>query len=198
MNNEHLEISEELKQLREDYSALKKELERERIINDDLMESAFKRNVRTIMFDKKLSLVACAVAAVILPIIGFLFSGPFKYMAILELSILALGAVNIMFYRKYDLNKIPFSDILNATRTMKSYKKSYTRMTIVVWVATLSLLAYFCPRIIEAWSTPLKATFAIVFLAIVVSVCLFVEFHYSKKIIDSCDSIINCLDGFNE
>ncbi len=99
---------------------------------------------------------------------------------------------------KYDLNNIPFSDVLNATRTMKDYKKSYTRMTIIVWVATIALLAYFCPRIIEAWSTPLKTTCAIVFPAIAVTVGLFVEFRYSKKIIESCDSIIKDLDGFNE
>lgn len=198
MNNEYLEISEELKQLREDYSALMKELEREKIINEGLMGSAFKSNVKTILFDKKLSLVASVVAAVVLPIIGFLFSGPFKYMAMLEIFALALGAVNIVFYRKYDLNKIPFSDVLNATRTMKDYKKSYTRMTVVVWGATIALLAYFCPRIIEAWSTPFKATLAIVFLAIAVTIGLFVEFRYSKKIIESCDSIIKDLDGFNE
>lgn len=198
MNNEYLEISEELKQLREDYSALKKELEREKIVNEGLMDCAFRRNVKTILFDKKISLIASVVAAVVLPIIGFLFSGPFKYMAMLEIFVLALGAVNIVFYRKYDLNKIPFSDVLNATRTMKDYKKSYTRMTVVVWGATIALLAYFCPRIIEAWSTPFKATLAIVFLAIAVTIGLFVEFRYSKKIIESCDSIIKDLDGFNE
>ena len=42
MNNEYLEISEELKQLKEDYSALKIELERERIINEGLMHSTFR------------------------------------------------------------------------------------------------------------------------------------------------------------
>lgn len=198
MNNEYLEISEELKQLREDYSALKKELEREKIVNEGLMDCAFKRNVKTILFDKKISLIACAIAAVLFPIIGFLFSIPLKYTAILEISVLVFGAVTVVFYMKYDFNKIPFSDVRNAARTMKDYKKSYTRMTIVVWVATIALLAYFCPRIIEAWSTPIKATCAIVFLAIVVTVCLFVEFRYSKKIIDSCDSIIKELDGFNE
>ena len=198
MNNEHLEISEELKQLKEDYSALKIELERERIINEGLMHSTFKRNVRAIMFDKKLSLAVGAGAAVVLPIIGFLFTAPFKYMAILEIFVLALVVATIVLYRKYDLNKIPFSDVLNATRTMKDYKKSYTRMTVVVWGATIALLAYFCPRIIEAWSTPFKATLAIVFLAIAVTIGLFVEFRYSKKIIESCDSIIKDLDGFNE
>ncbi|MCQ2170132.1 MAG: hypothetical protein MJY48_01035 [Bacteroidales bacterium] len=165
---------------------------------EKFMDSAFKSNVKTILFDKKLSLVASVVAAVVLPIIGFLFSGPFKYMAMLEIFVLALSAVNIVFYRKYNLNKIPFSDVLNATRTMKDYKKSYTRMTVVVWGATIALPAYFCPRIIEAWSTPFKATLVIVFLAIAVTIGLFVEFRYPKKIIESCDSIIKGLEGFNE
>lgn len=198
MNNEHLEISEELKQLKEDYSALKIELERERIINEGLMHSTFKRNVRAIMFDKKLSLAVGACAAVVLPIIGFLFSAPFKYMAILEIFVLALVVATIVLYRKYDLNKIPFSDVLNATRTMKDYKKAYTRMTFVTWIATIALVVSFCPKIIESWSTPIKATLAIILLAIAVTAGLFVDIRYSKKIIDSCNNIIKGLDGFNE
>ena len=198
MNNEHLEISEELKQLKEDYSALKIELEREKIVNEELLDSTFKRNVRAIMFDKKLSLAVGACAAVVLPIIGFLFSAPFKYMAILEIFVLALVVATIVLYRKYDLNKIPFSDVLNATRTMKDYKKAYTRMTFVTWIATIALVVSFCPTIIESWSTPIKATLAIILLAIAVTVGLFVDIRYSKKIIDSCNNIIKGLDGFNE
>ena len=198
MNNEHLETSEELKQLREDYSALKTELERERIINENLMNSAFKRNVRTIMFDKKLSLVGGAVGAVFFPTIGFLYSTPFIYVAILEILDLFIVAATIVLYRKYDLDKIPFSDVLNASKTMKNYKKAYTRMTFATWIAFFAVLAYFCPRMIENWSTPSKATCAIVFLAIIVIFGLFVEFRYSKKIMDSCDSIIKGLDGSNE
>ena len=38
MNDEHLEITEELRQLREDYSTLKKELEREKIVNEETGE----------------------------------------------------------------------------------------------------------------------------------------------------------------
>lgn len=65
--------------------------------------------------------------------------------------------------------KFIFSDVLNATRTMKDYKKSHTRMTVAVWIATIALILSFCPRIIEAWSTPFKATLVIVLLAIAVT-----------------------------
>lgn len=42
-------------------------------------------------------------------------------------------------------------------------------MTVAVWIATIALILSFCPRIIEAWSTPFKATLAIVLLAIAVT-----------------------------
>ena len=102
MNDEHLEITEELRQLREDYSTLKKELEREKIVNEELLDSTFKRNVRTIMGDKKLSIIAGLIAAFLLPMIGFLFAAPFKYIAILEIYVLALTSVYILFYKKHD------------------------------------------------------------------------------------------------
>lgn len=198
MNDEHLEISEELRQLREDYSTIKKELEREKIVNEELLDSTFKRNVRTIMGDKKLSIIAGLIAAFLLPMIGFLFAAPFKYIAILEIYVLALTSVYILFYKKYDFNMIPSFDVLNASRMMKEFKKSYTHMIFISWSVAIAILVSFCPMIIKAWSTPLKAICAISFLVIVLVVCLFLEYHYSKKIIDSCDSIIKRLDNCNE
>lgn len=198
MNNESFELSDDLKQLKEDYSALKKELEAERIINKDLMNSAFKRNLRTIMFDKKLSLAAGVIAAVVMPIVAMLFSVPFRFLVTLEIFILSLIVVIVLFYRKYDLNKVPFYDVLNASKTIKEFKKSYIHMTIIVWIALIAIIVSFMPRIFEVWSTPLKTVCAVTFLAIVVTVCLFVEFRYSKTIIDSCNSITKSLEGFNE
>ena len=133
MNDEHLEITEELRQLREDYSTIKKELEREKIVNEELLDSTFKRNVRTIMGDKKLSIIAGLIAAFLLPMIGFLFAAPFKYIAILEIYVLALTSVYILFYKKYDFNMIPSFDVLNASRMMKEFKKSYTHMIFISW-----------------------------------------------------------------
>ncbi len=198
MNNEGFEMSDELKQLKENYSVLKKELETEKIINDELMKSALKRNFRLLMFDKKLSLAALVVAAVVMPIIAFLFSVPLKFLVIVEIFALVVIVATVVFYRKYDLNKIPFYDVLNASKTMKEFKKSYIQMNIVVWIAAIAIIVSFIPRILKVWSTPLKTVCAVSFLAIVLTVCLFVEFRYSKTIIDSCNSITKSLDEFNE
>ena len=127
-----------------------------------------------------------------------LFAAPFKYIAILEIYVLALTSVYILFYKKYDFNMILSFDVLNASRMMKKFKKSYTHMIFISWSVAIAILVSFCPMIIKAWSTPLKAICAISFLVIVLFVCLFLEYHYSKKIIDSCDSIIKRLDNCNE
>ena len=110
----------------------------------------------------------------------------------------ALTSVYILFYKKYDFNMIQSFDVLNASRMMKKFKKSYIHMIFISWSVAIAILVSFCPMIIKAWSTPLKAICAISFLVIVLFVCLFLEYHYSKKIIDSCDSIIKRLDNCNE
>ena len=71
------------------------------------------------MGDKKLSIIAGLIAAFLLPMIGFLFAAPFKYIAILEIYVLALTSVYILFYKKYDFNMIQSFDVLNASRMMK-------------------------------------------------------------------------------
>ena len=76
------------------------------LIEKHKLDSTFKRNVRTIMGDKKLSIIAGLIAAFLLPMIGFLFAAPFKYIAIVEIYVLALTFVYILFYKKYDFNMI--------------------------------------------------------------------------------------------
>ena len=198
MKEERIGTMEELEQIKLEYSTLKEDLEKERIINKELMESAFKANVKAIMNDKKISLIAGAVAAVALLVIGYLYSTPVKYLAILEIFVFAGIAANIFFYKKYDLNRLALCDVLTSSKTMREFKKVYTRMVFIVWVVALLLLGWFCPRIIAAWSTPLKAFCAIAFLAIVVTICLAVEYRYSKKILECCDDIIKRLDDFKE
>lgn len=198
MKEERIEILENLEQMRLEYSAMKEDLAKEKIINEELMERAFKANVKTIMNDKKISVIAGAVAAVALLVIGYLYSTPIKYLVILEIFVFAGIAANIIFYRKYDLNRLSFCDVLTSSKTMREFKKSYTRMIFIVWGVALLLLGWFCPRIIAAWSTPLKAFCAIAFLAIVVTICLVVEYRYSRKILECCDGIIKRLDDYKE
>lgn len=198
MKEERIGIMEELEQIKLEYSTLKEDLEKERIINKELMESAFKANVKTIMNDKKISLIAGAVAAVALLVIGYLYSTPMEYLVILEIFVFALIAANIIFYKKYDLDQLPFSDVLTSSKIMRNFRKAYTRMIYIVWAVLIMILIGFCPKILAVWSTPLKAWCAIGFLSIAVAVGLAVEYRYSKKILECCDGIIKRLDDFKE
>ena len=52
MNKEELDINQELEQMRQDYAALKERFDKQQIINDRLMEKAFKSDVRWLSVDK--------------------------------------------------------------------------------------------------------------------------------------------------
>ena len=61
MNKEELDINQELEQMRQDYAALKERFDKQQIINDRLMEKAFKSDVRWLSADKLSGLIAGAL-----------------------------------------------------------------------------------------------------------------------------------------
>ena len=53
MNKEEFDINQELEQMQQDYAALKERFDKQQIINEQLMEKAFKSDIRWLSFDRK-------------------------------------------------------------------------------------------------------------------------------------------------
>ena len=68
MNKEERNIDQELEQMRQDYAALKERLDKQQIINEQLMQNAMKKDVRRLFLSKKSipATIALFIIAVIL------------------------------------------------------------------------------------------------------------------------------------
>lgn len=62
MNKEEFDINQELEQMRQDYASLKERFDKQQIINDKLMEKAFKSDVQWLSFDQTSSVVVGILA----------------------------------------------------------------------------------------------------------------------------------------
>ena len=69
MNKEEFDINQELDQMRQDYANLKEQFDKQQIINEQLMEKAFKSDIRWLTFDKKSTPIAGI--ALVLVLISF-------------------------------------------------------------------------------------------------------------------------------
>ena len=72
MNKEEFDINQELEQMRQDYADLKERFDQQQIINEQLMEKAFKADVRWLSRDRNSGVIAVILgipAIIILSII---------------------------------------------------------------------------------------------------------------------------------
>lgn len=196
--NEELNCSEELKQLKEQYLTLKQDLDKQKIVNDEFMKATFKRNVAVIERDKIISNIAAPIAMAVVIIITILKKIPLYYPIVAGSLIVFLFVLNLVFYKKYDINRMLSCDVLTSIIAVKQFKKAYFRYLIIVWGAVLLVIMYFIPRIYSSWSTPTKAMCAVALLILVIIVCLGIEYLNSKTIINAADEIVSTLESYEE
>ena len=72
MNKEEFDINQELEQMRQDYAALKERFDKQQIINEKLMEKAFKSDVRWLSTDKQSGLIAGALGIPLVIVISII------------------------------------------------------------------------------------------------------------------------------
>ena len=194
MNLEERNIDQELEQMRQDYAALKGRFDKQQIINEQLMEKSFKSDIHWLSFDRK-SLPVIGVAIVLLMLYFSAGRGvPWRYtipMGVVGvLSVLLMGWV----YKNLSLDTLYGEDILTATRKVKRFKQQYLWGTMFAWVAVLGVIGALSPAIYRIWSPAGKGVTVFVQLAAALAICAIVGLFCYKRLMKSCDNILNRLE----
>ena len=193
MNKEEIDINQEMEQMRQDYAALKERFDKQQIINEQLMEKAFKSDIRWLSVDRK-SLPVAGVMLVLVMIYCSAERGvPWRYTIPLGLVgiivLLVLGRV----YKNLSLDTLYAEDILTATRKVKRFKQQYMWCTLFAWVAVLGMIGVFSPVIYRLWSPAGKGVTVFVQIAAAMAICAGIGLFCYKRLMKSCDNILERL-----
>ena len=193
MNQEEFDINQELEQMRQDYAALKERFDKQQIINDQLMEKAFKSDVRWLSFDKNSAVVASILAVPSIITLSIIKKLEWWFPVVACIFILTICFAQLRLYKNLSKDTLYTEDILSATRKMKRFKLQYQRFFSVSMIAAVILAGSYVPSIYHSWSTPEQGTkMALILVLIVVALCI-MGFFYYKRLMKSCDSIIEQL-----
>jgi MFS family permease len=193
MNQEEFDINQELDQMRQDYAALKERFDRQQIINDRLMEKAFKSNVRWLSADRLSGLIAGALGIPLIIAISIIKHVDWWFPAVWSIFIVIVIWAMLRMYRNLSKETLYEDDILSATKKVKRFKQQYQRFFFVSIASALALIGAYAPTVYHSWSSPEQGLKMLLLLGLIVVTLCVLGYLFYKRLMKACDSIIDQL-----
>ena len=192
MNKEEFDINKELEQMRQDYADLKERFDKQQIINGELIQTAMKKDVRRLFLSKKtlpVSIALAVIAVVLCFVMGYSWWLP---VSIIIYSLIFIPGV-FWVYKGVREDDIYNGDILSTTETLLQFKKRY-----IALVAGICLFFFAFVIAVTLHMTTMNISTELmwrrgIIVAILCIVTLALEYYSAKRLLNSCDDIIQRL-----
>ena len=192
MHKEEFDINQELEQMRQDYADLKERFDKQQIINDHLMQTAMKGDVRRLFLSKKtipLGITVLVIAVILSFVQGYEWWLP---AALIVFGLIFFPGV-FWAYKGVREDVIYNGDILSTTEVLRKFKKRYIAVETGICI-------YFFAFVVLAtlYMTSLNISAEMmwrrgIFIALLCVGTLTLEYVYAKRLLKSCDDIIDRL-----
>ena len=192
MKKEEFDINQELDQMRQDYAHLKERFNNQQIINEELIQNAMNKDVRRLFLTKRT--IPFGVALTIMAVILSHVQG-FAWWVTLSIILFGLILFPVAFWVYKDLreDEIYNGDILTTTCTLLRFKKRYIALVdgICIYFFAFVIVATIFMTSMNI-STELMWRRGII-IAILCIGTLALEYISAKRLLKSCDDIIERL-----
>ena len=186
--------SKELQELKSEYNDLKETLNKQRIVNKELLEQIRKQKTSFIGKDltKRMSMdiITIPMIIVICHAVGWpiWFAVAVSIWALIDLVAVLVGR------KRFDTQKMLDGDVLTVAKTVKEYKRFYHLSVVVGAIPAVALVAFVLIRIYtqSASDDNMLLPTAIYIFACLAGILLSVK-TYRKKM-EACDSLIDSLE----
>ena len=187
--------SKELQELKSEFNDLKETLNKQRIVNKELLDQIRKQKTSFIGKDltKRMStdIITIPMIIVICHAVGWpvWFAVAVSIWALIDLIAVLVGR------KKFDTRKMLDDDVLTAAKTVKEYKRFYHLSVVVGAIPAVALVAFVLVRI-YAQSAPddnMLLPTAIYIFACLAGILLSIK-TYRKKM-EACDNLIDSLES---
>ena len=192
MNKEEFDINQELEQMRQDYADLKERCDKQQIVNDYLMQKAMTGDVRRLFLSKKsipIGIALTVVAVILCFVQGFAWW--------VTLAVVLFGLIffpgALWVYKDIREDEIYNGDILSTTQALLKFKKRYIALVAGICI-------YFFAFVVAAtvYMTSLTTSTELtwkrgIIIALLCIATLTLEYISAKRLLKSCDDIIDRL-----
>ena len=187
--------SKELQELKSEYNDLKETLNKQRIVNKELLAQVQKQKVSFIGKDltKRMSMdiITIPMIIVICHAVGWpiWFAVAVSIWALIDLVAVLVGR------KKFDTRKMLDDDVLTAAKTVKEYKRFYHLSVVVGAIPAVALVAFVLIRIYTQSAPDENMMFpTAIYIFTCVAGVLYAVKTYRKKM-EACDNLIDSLES---
>ena len=187
--------SKELQELKSEFNDLKETLNKQRIVNKELLEQIRKQKTSFIGKDltKRMSMdiITIPMIIVICHAVGWpiWFAVAVSIWALIDLLAVLVGR------KKFDTQKMLGDDVLTAAKTVKDYKRFYHLSMVIGAIPAVALVAYVLIRIYTQSASDENMLFpTAIYIFTCVAGVLFSVKTYRKKM-EACDKLIDSLES---
>ena len=186
--------SKELQELKSEYNDLKETLNKQRIVNKELLEQIRKQKTSFIGKDltKRMSLdiITIPMIIVICHAVGWpiWFAVAVSIWALIDLVAVLVGR------KRFDTQKMLDGDVLTVAKTVKEYKRFYHLSMVVGAIPAVALVAFVLIRIYTQSAPDENMLFpTAIYIFTCVAGVLYAVKTYRKKM-EACDNLIDSLE----
>ena len=187
--------SKELQELKSEYNDLKETLNKQRIVNKELLEQIRKQKTSFIGKDltKRMSLDIITIPMII--VICHAVGWPVWFAVAVSIwALIDLVAV-LVVREKFDTRKMLDDDVLTAAKTVKEYKRFYHLSVVVGAIPAVALVAFVLIRIYTQSAPDENMLFpTAIYIFTCVAGVLYAVKTYRKKM-EACDNLIDSLEN---
>ena len=186
--------SKELQELKSEFNDLKETLNKQRIVNKELLAQVQKQKASFIGKDlaKRMSMdiITIPMIIVICHAVGWpiWFAVAVSIWALIDLIAVLVGR------KKFDTQKMLDDDVLTAAKTVKEYKRLYHLSVVVGAIPAVALVAFVLIRIYtqSAPDDNMMLPTAIYIFACLAGILLSIKTY--RKTMEACDNLIDSLE----
>ena len=190
--------SKELQELKSEFNDLKETLNKQRIVNKELLAQVQKQKTSFIGKDlaKRMSMdiITIPMIIVICHAIGWpmWFAAAVSIWALIDLLAVLVGR------KRFDTQKMLDDDVLTVAKTVKEYKKFYHLSVMIGAIPAIALVAFILIRIYTQSAPDENMLFpTAIYIFTCVAGVLFSVKTYRKKM-EACDNLIDSLENKSE
>lgn len=193
MQNDNLSMYDELRQMKSDYDYLKADMDKQMIINRQLMELVLRNHVDVLDSNRRTTLAGVGAAILITLAASYIKGLDMSLAGMLAAFYVLLLMGYVFIYHK--LGKIEYGadDLLSTVTRLRKFKRNYMIVNTVSWVLAIGLMCFIFPAIYNTFRVPERGIAAITFMCVAIFAGICIQYFIDRKVLRACDDIIKQL-----